>query len=85
MRCEAHIRETWWHKHRGRSGCSFEAQRMVQGIAMCERHAEGRGVPIDADHMVAALREIAHGSAATAQQTAAALQTIARRALGEIN
>ena len=58
---------------------------MVQGIAMCERHAEGRGVPIDAEHMVAALREIAHGAAATSQQTAAVMKAIARRALGEIN
>ena len=84
MKCEAHIRILDWHRHRGRTGCSFGARRMVQGVPMCDKHAEGRGVPIDADHMIEALRDIAHGSAATPQQTVAVMQTIARRALGEI-
>lgn len=57
---------------------------MVYGVPMCEKHAEGRGVEIDADTLVAALRDIAHGRASTPQQTVAVMQTIARRALGEI-
>lgn len=84
MKCEARIRILDWHRARGRTGCSFEARRMVQGVPMCDKHAEGRGVPIDADHMITALREIAHGSATTPKQTVAVIQTIARRALGEI-
>jgi hypothetical protein len=57
---------------------------MVQGVPMCDKHAEGRGVGLDAETLVSTLREIAHGEAPTKAQTVAVMQTLARRALNEI-
>ena len=84
MNCEAQIRLTDWHHARGRTGCSFEARRIVQGVPMCDKHAEGRGIALDTESLVSTLREIAHGKAPTNAQTVAVMQTLARRALNEI-
>lgn len=83
MKCEEQIRPHWSHD---RTTCSFGATHLVYGIPVCSKHAANRAgaVPIDPARLIEALRDIAGGKAATPAQTVAVMQTIARRALGEI-
>lgn len=86
MKCEAPISPHWSHPPGGR-GCSFEATHLVYGVPMCGVHGRGRAnaVAIDPAQLIQALREIAHGSSGDGAATdAAVMQTIARRALGEL-
>ncbi len=87
MKCEAHIRLTRWHIWNNRDCCSFRATHLVYGVPMCSKHASDRAgaVPIDPGALIQSLREIAHGRSDNGPVTdAAVMQTIARRALGEL-
>lgn len=86
MRCEAKVKFPSW-MNRDPDQCSNSACVMAQGLALCRKHAEGRQpqIAMDDETLIAALREIAHGSSGTGARTdLAVVQTIARQALGEL-
>ena len=85
MQCEAMIDLPEWTGKPPRQ-CSHSATHMAQGMALCKVHSDGRWPRVQiGDGMIEALREIAHGTSGMGPKTdLAVVQTIARKALGEI-
>lgn len=86
MKCEAAIRPKWYHGTDDKC-CSYQATHLVYGVPMCSKHAADRAGAVALNYavLVKALREIAHGTSGSGARTdVAVMQTIARRALGEL-